>query len=604
VTDRELRGCLDHAYGRMANASVGLLYYSGHGIQIDDRNYLVTTDARTRNLKTGFVPVQPIVSEIQHRAAATLVVLDACRTNPLAPRGRPGLSDTLGRAIKVVADTSSPPGAASPQVRGLMVAYSTSPNAVALDGSGELSPFTEAFVRVIDEPGFSIQRVMSEVTKAVGDETSWAQTPWMKSSLTSELKLDGEQTLEQAQSISNNWANTSQKLLWTSFGRKAALTAALKGLPAHPSEAVLKLFPQAYLAVYSAMQTHMTTLPVKGWPEGDISSDFVAVVRHLDDGGSGLELWSRSRQTLLRSLSVFPGTHAFSARFSPDGATLVASGFGDGRIIGWDVASGAKLYETVVAHEPVGGLLGDKKMIYALSFSPDGKFLVVTASDKNLVQILDVRTARPVQSLQNRDFTGLPEMDGVTAAIFLGKTKLCLVLGSNKKPSDWAIGTYDLQRHVFQVVDRLSTRGAMFPNCDPAGRYVALTLLQNDNSPTFTVWDVQSGRKLLSTAGAVTSAAFDPNAPFVAASTGIDTKIYDLSTGEEIHPADIPEGFRAGPDAVVSSTGIPVSLTAMVKPWFSWDMPVGPALIEKALSLLSAEEQAEVASQRISFRGD
>ena len=78
-----------------------------------------------------------------------------------------------------------------------MVAYSTSPNAVALDGTGTLSPFTGAFDKIIGTSGYSVQRVMK---RAVGEETDWKQTPWMKSSLTGELKLGGGETLAEAPS--------------------------------------------------------------------------------------------------------------------------------------------------------------------------------------------------------------------------------------------------------------------------------------------------------------------------------------------------------------------------------------------------------------------
>ena len=177
TTVRRLQKCFDEAQAHLADTDVAMFYYSGHGIQIKDENYLVATDAGATDFSHGFVPVQPIVDAMQKQSKATLVLLDACRNNPMAANtGHAGLSVSTGRGLARV--SSAPPVANIPvagtpgavQARGLMVAYATSPNAVAQDGTGALSPFTAAFVKTVGTSGFSIQRVMSDVTKAVGDE--------------------------------------------------------------------------------------------------------------------------------------------------------------------------------------------------------------------------------------------------------------------------------------------------------------------------------------------------------------------------------------------------------------------------------------------------
>ncbi|WP_454818429.1 caspase family protein [Labrys neptuniae] len=607
ITDasgRQLQACLALASARMSHAAIGLFYYSGHGIQVDDENYLVALNAHAGNLKTGFVPVQPIVDELQRRAAATLVFLDACRNNPLARQGREGLSVSTGRGIQVVASRVPVAKSASPQTHGLMVAYSTSPNSVAVDGDGDLSPFTDAFIHKVLSPGYSIQRVMSEVTNAVGEQTTWAQTPWMKSSLTSELKLDGEQTLQEAQAVSQNWANLSLKLLWTHEGRQAALAAALKGLPADPSEATLKAFPDAHLAVFSAMHASMSKLPVNGLPLGDIHGDQVAVFRLLENGASSLELWSRSRQVLLRPVTEYPANEAHGARFSPDGTLLLS--YGNGTVVGWDVATGVKRFETVVAHEAVGGLFGPRTWIFDIGFSPDGRFFYATATDKKILQILDARTGSVVEAFDSTSFAPVPNATQAPTVRYIDEDRLLLLLSSGQQPERPVIATYDLKEHRLTLIDHVPARSVTHFGYDPAGRYVALTVMPDNGfsgQADFMVWDLRSKKRVLSAKGLVMDVSFDPTGRFVLASAGTSSTVYDLYSGKETSLAAIPSGFRAMPGYIASSTGLsPVAMPT--GPWFSWDLPNGRALVDLAFSTLPPEQQARVAQDRVSYIGN
>jgi WD40 repeat protein len=602
ATEGSMRDCLARAYGRMSKAAVGLFYYSGHGIQIKDENYLIGINARAGNLKGGFVPVQPIVDEIQRRSAATLVFLDACRNNPIARRGPAGLSVSTGRSIQVVANGKMPLVPVATQVHGLMVAYSTSPNSVALDGDGNLSPFTAAFVRKVQTPGYSIQRVMSEVTRSVGEQTLWVQTPWMKSSLTNELKLKGAQTLEEAQAVSKNWANESVKQLWTGGSRESSLSAALKGLPAHADAQSLELFPQAFLAVFTSMQARTLTLPVNGWPQGDDSTgDLVAVLHQLDGAGSRLELWSKTRRALVRSLAEYPANVSYAARFSPDGGLLLS--FGEDRIAMWDVATGTKLFETVAAHDAVGGLFAQRRLVFGAGFSPDSKFVYVTASDKAIIQILDSRTGEVVTSLGNNDFPGVTGVSKGPTMEFMEGGRLCLVLRSDQEPETWVLGSYDLAARQFRVISRIRAKAAMHLSCDPAARYAGLGLLAENGRPEFQLWDMRTGQAVVSDDESVMDVSFEPAGRLAMVSSGLTSKVYDLSTGKETRPKRIPEGFRAMPNTISSATGS-TPLTISSGPWFSWDLQDGPELVRMALSTLSPEQRASVEREQISFVGE
>jgi len=147
--------CIARALKSLPKPDVATLYYSGHGIQSQDANYLVALDADpTGKTKRGFVAVDPIVSRLQDAAEAVLVFLDACRNNPIAG-GSEGLSVSTGRNLKR-GFVPTGPTEVKRQTSGLLVAYATSPNAVALDGQGDYSPFTEAILKTMPTPGFSV----------------------------------------------------------------------------------------------------------------------------------------------------------------------------------------------------------------------------------------------------------------------------------------------------------------------------------------------------------------------------------------------------------------------------------------------------------------
>jgi len=152
--------------------TVVLVFYAGHGLQIEGENYLVPTDAKIE--READVPLATMRLADLMKALETLsskmriVVLDACRNNPFAT-----LQKTTGRGLAIV-DAPS----------GSMVAYSTSPGAEALDGTGTNSPYAAALVDVMREPGLAIEQVFKSVRLKVNKLTDGRQVPWESSSLT------------------------------------------------------------------------------------------------------------------------------------------------------------------------------------------------------------------------------------------------------------------------------------------------------------------------------------------------------------------------------------------------------------------------------------
>lgn len=166
--------------------SVALVYYAGHGLQVDGDNYLVPVDANLKNASD--VPEQAVrLADLMATletapSKARIVILDACRNNPFS-----ALNDVAGKGLAIV---DAPAGS--------IVAYSTAPGTEAFDGQGRHSPYAAALMRTIKTPNLPIEQVFKKVRLLVDDVTGSKQMPWESTSLTSDFvfftKADGEAT--------------------------------------------------------------------------------------------------------------------------------------------------------------------------------------------------------------------------------------------------------------------------------------------------------------------------------------------------------------------------------------------------------------------------
>jgi len=152
--------------------ATGLFFYAGHGVQVKGMNYLVPIGAdigKESDVGIEAVSADEILQQMEYAGArVNIVILDACRNNPLQ-RGFRSISRGL---------------APMDSVRGTFIAYSTSPGAVAADGSGKNSPYTAALAKSIIQPGVGIEEAFRDVRGQVMAATEDKQVPWDSSSLT------------------------------------------------------------------------------------------------------------------------------------------------------------------------------------------------------------------------------------------------------------------------------------------------------------------------------------------------------------------------------------------------------------------------------------
>ncbi|SNT11572.1 Putative peptidoglycan binding domain-containing protein [Tardiphaga sp. OK246] len=176
-------------FGRKAQgADVAVFFYAGHGISVNNINYLLPIDANLKSemdVKLGAaINVETTLDQTMGDAKVKLVFLDACRDNPFAAKIR-----SSGSATRSVAVSSGLAEMKSGE--GTLIAFATSPGQTALDGkSGSNSPFTRALLNNITTPGAEIQQAMTKVRAQVQDETNKGQLPWGHTNLIGAVYLN------------------------------------------------------------------------------------------------------------------------------------------------------------------------------------------------------------------------------------------------------------------------------------------------------------------------------------------------------------------------------------------------------------------------------
>lgn len=173
------------------DADLAVIFYAGHGMQVDGKNYLIPVDADLTSpayLKTRTVQIDDFMAALPPDPAIGVIILDACRDNPLAktlaaslPKSR---STSLGTGLAPVEARSDGVGTG-----GLLIAYATDPGAIAFDGDGVDSPYSTALARHLTEPGVEIQSALTRVRGEVTESTQGRQRPWHNASLGREVFL-------------------------------------------------------------------------------------------------------------------------------------------------------------------------------------------------------------------------------------------------------------------------------------------------------------------------------------------------------------------------------------------------------------------------------
>ena len=160
---------------KLGEGAVGLVYYSGHGLQVSGKNYLIPIDAEIeaeRMVPLTTLDLDNVLTQMMdRRSRVSIVILDACRNNPF---------ERAFRALNGgLAQVNAP--------QGTLIAYATAPGKVAEDGITANGLYTGELLKAMTQPGVPIEQVFKQVRMRVVASSNGNQVPWESSSLTGDF---------------------------------------------------------------------------------------------------------------------------------------------------------------------------------------------------------------------------------------------------------------------------------------------------------------------------------------------------------------------------------------------------------------------------------
>ncbi len=182
----QLRTAMDDFAFRAETAELALIYYAGHGVEVQGENFLIPIDAdvgSNLDIQRQGVSLKDMLATVDSARQMRIVILDSCRDNPFGDElDIAALQQTAATAAATRGITGG--GLAAPEPdRGTLVAFAARDGQVALDGTGEHSPFATALMAKLVQPGVEISLMFRQVRDAVVEATFARQEPYTYGSL-------------------------------------------------------------------------------------------------------------------------------------------------------------------------------------------------------------------------------------------------------------------------------------------------------------------------------------------------------------------------------------------------------------------------------------
>ncbi|MGY3691747.1 hypothetical protein ACVIGA_001827 [Bradyrhizobium sp. USDA 3240] len=177
LTSSDMRRALRDFADQARDADIAIVYYAGHGIEIDGTNYLIPTDARLErdtDIYDEAFSLDRVLLAIEPAKQLRVVIVDACRNNPFA--------DTMKRTVASRA-ISRGLARVEPAVSNTLIAFAAKAGLTALDGNSKNSPYATALVKYIAKPGLDLRRAFGFVRDDVLQATGNRQEPYVYGSL-------------------------------------------------------------------------------------------------------------------------------------------------------------------------------------------------------------------------------------------------------------------------------------------------------------------------------------------------------------------------------------------------------------------------------------
>lgn len=174
-TKRQMQDAILQYFQLLKGNAVGMVYYSGHGLQVDGMNYLIPVSADPKikaDLEDQCLNMEYVMSAIAEAGnSLNIFVLDACRNNPFK-----GFTRSTEKGLTMV---SAP--------RGSYIVYATKPGSVASDGTGRNGLFTSKLLKYMNSSGLNIEQVFKKVAADVSADSDNDQRPWIASDYTGDF---------------------------------------------------------------------------------------------------------------------------------------------------------------------------------------------------------------------------------------------------------------------------------------------------------------------------------------------------------------------------------------------------------------------------------
>ncbi|MGF6158000.1 TPR repeat protein [Ensifer sp. KUDG1] len=262
-------------------AEVAIVYYSGHGMEMNGENFLLPVDVQLKtdkDVEDEAIDLDRVQRSLEGATKLKLVILDACRNNPF--------EQSMTRSISTRA-VSRGLARVEPESADLLVAFASKAGTVALDGEGKNSPFATALAKYLTEPGVDVRIALGKVRDEVVSVTNRGQEPFVYGS------LGGAQIFLNIKEVNITVTNNGGQLSPNSQSEAAAdwqnirdladkdlLTAFLAK---HGSDPVYKMLAEKKLKLLSeAEQTSSVTPDEIAWEALKQSTDAAALTRFIE----------------------------------------------------------------------------------------------------------------------------------------------------------------------------------------------------------------------------------------------------------------------------------------------------------------------------------
>jgi hypothetical protein len=185
ATQADLLATVSDFSKNLKGADAALLFYAGHGVQVDGENYILPVDLHIEDelsVQYGAFALTDLLRNIESKARVSIVILDACRDNPI-----PALLANA-EATRSLAPSRGL-ARVSPSGNGAIIAYAAAAGETASDGDGEHSPFTTALLAEMEQPGVEVGLMFRRVAGRVIEQTGGTQRPEVLIRLAAEYYL-------------------------------------------------------------------------------------------------------------------------------------------------------------------------------------------------------------------------------------------------------------------------------------------------------------------------------------------------------------------------------------------------------------------------------